>query len=807
MNALLRDVRYGARVLFKSPGFTVVAVIALALGIGANSAIFSTVNAVLLRPLPYNDPERLVEIWEHRPLQQGRERTVVSPAEFIAWREQVESFEQIAAINYVLHNLIGSGEPEQIQSLQVSASLFPMLGVKPIAGRPFLEEEDRPDHNRVVVISYGLWQRRFAGDPDLVNQQINLDGNKFTVVGVMPQDFHFPPLIDIWEPIAFTPDARNNSGNHFLEIFGRVKPGVSIDQAQAEMTTIASGIEQAHPETNRGHQIRLVGLHEQIVGDARTALLMLMGAVAFVLLIACANVANLLLARAAARHKEMAIRAALGASRWRIVRQLLAESLLLSSAGGALGLLLAWWGIDVLVALSPDGTARLGEIKLDSTVFGFTLLISLATGVLFGLTPALQSSRPDLNEVLKEGSRGSTDGVRRARMRNLLVVFEVALTLVLMAGAGLMLKSFYRLSHVNPGFNASNLLTMEITLPDTKYPKRPEILAFYDRLLQQVGTVPEVQAVAAVDVLPLSGNNSSTTVTIEGQPPAPPGERPNANRRSITPDYFRAMGMSLLEGRAFTANDTEQATRVTIVNETMARKFWPGQDVLGKRFKIGAPDRNTNPWLEIVGIVADIKHTSLDEEARQEMYLPCAQSPVRGMTLVARTSTDPLDMAAVLRNQVLAVDPDQPVGSVASMEQLRDRSLAPRRFSMLLLAVFAAVAVILAAVGIYGVISYSVVQRTHEIGIRMALGAQTGDVLKQVVGKGMSMVLIGVAIGIGAAIGLTHLISRLLYEVSPTDATTYVVISLVLAGVALGACFVPARRAARLDPLVALKYE
>jgi putative ABC transport system permease protein len=806
MNTLLRDLRYGARMLVKSPGFTAVAVIALALGIGANSAIFSTVNAVLLRPLPYADPDRLVEIWEHRPIQ-NRERTVVSPAEFIAWREQAQSFEQIAAINYVLHNLIGNGEPEQIQSVQVSASFFPMLGVKPVAGRAFLEEEDQPDHNRVAIISYGLWQRRFGGDTDLVNQQINLDGNKFTVVGIMPREYQFPQMVDLWEPIAFPPDARNNSGHHFLEIFARVKPGVSIKQAQAEMTAIASSIEQAYPDRNTGHQVRLVGLHEQIVGDSRTALLVLLGAVAFVLLIACANVANLLLARAAARHKEMAIRAALGASRWRIIRQLLAESLLLSSAGGALGLLLAWWGIDILVALSPVGTPRLDEIKLDSAVFGFTLLVSLVTGVLFGLTPALASSRPDLNEVLKEGGRGSTDGARPGRVRSLLVVFEVALTLVLMVGAGLMLKSFYRLSQVNPGFNASNLLTMEITLPSGKYPKQPQVLAFYDRLIQQVETVPEIQAAAAIDVLPLSGNNSSSTFTIEGQPPASPGERPNANRRIITPAYFRAMGMTVLEGRAFTANDTEQSTRVAIVNETMARRFWPGEDVLGKRFKMGAPERNNNPWLEIVGVVATIKHASLDEEARQEMYLPNTQSPVRGMTLVARTATAPLDMASVLRSQVLDVDPDQPVGSVASMEQLRSRSLAPRRFSMLLLAVFAAVAVILATVGIYGVISYSVVQRTHEIGIRMALGAQTSDVLKQIVGKGMILVLIGVVIGIGAAIGLTHLISKLLYEVSPTDATTFVVISLALAGVALGACFVPARRAARVDPLIALKYE
>jgi putative ABC transport system permease protein len=806
MQTLLRDLRYAVRLLAKSPGFTAVAVIALALGIGANSAIFSTVNAVLLRPLPYKDPDRLVEVWEHRPLQ-NRDRTVVSPAEFIAWREQSQSFEHISAVNYVLHNLTGTAEPEQIQSAQVSASFFPMLGVEPFRGRAFLEEEDRPDHNRVVVISYGLWQRRFGGDPDLIDQQITLDGNRFNVVGIMPRGFQFPPLVEIWEPIALPPEARNNRGNHSFEIFAKLRPGLSIEQAQAEMTGIASGLEQANPEASTGHGVRLVGLHEQIVGDSRVVLLVLLAAVAFVLMIACANVANLLLARAASRHKEMAIRTALGASRWRIVRQLLVESLLLACMGGALGLLLAWWGIDVLVALSPTGTPRLDEIRLDGTVLGFTLFISLATGVLFGLVPALESSRPNLNEVMKEGGRGSTEGARRNRVRNVLVVAEVALTLVLMVGAGLMLKSFYRLSQVEPGYNPSNLLTMEITLPNAKYPQQAQVLNFYDQLISRVATVPGVQAAAVVDVLPLSGSNSSSTVTIEGQPPAPLGERPNANRRIVTPNYFRAMEMDVLEGRAFTPNDTEQSSRVVIINETMARRFWPGQDVLGKRFKFGAPERNNNPWLEIVGVVRNIKHTSLDEEARPETYLPNTQSPSRGMTLVARTANDPLDMASVLRGQVLEVDQDQPVGSVASMEQLVDRSLASRRFSMLLLGIFAAVAVILAAVGIYGVISYSVAQRTHEIGIRMALGAQTADVLKQIVGKGMTLVLIGVGLGIAVAIGLNNLISRMLYEVSPTDAMTYVVISVMLAGVALVACFVPARRAAKVDPLVALKHE
>ncbi len=806
MNSLLRDLRYGIRMLVKSPGFTAVAVIALALGIGANSAIFSTVNAMLLRPLPYKDPDRLVEVWEHRPLQ-NRDRTVVSPAEFIHWREQAQSFEQITAVNFVLHNLTGDGEPEQIQSVQVSASFFPMLGVKPIAGRTFLEEEDQPDHNRVAVIGYGLWQRRFGGDPDIVNRQITLDGNKFTVVGIMPSGFQFPQLVEMWEPVAFTAAARDNRGNHFIEVFARIKPGVSIEQAQAEMTGIAKLLEQAHPDSGTGHQVRLVGLHEQIVGDSRTALLVLFAAVIFVLLIACANVANLLLARSSSRQKEMAIRTALGASRWRIARQLLVESLLLASIGGALGLLLAWWGVDLLVALSPEGTPRLDEIKLDASVFGFTLIISLVTGVLFGLTPALQSSRPDLNEALKEGSRGSTEGARRNRLRSVLVITEVALTLVLMVGAGLMLKSFYRLSQVNPGYDPTNLLTMEITLPSAKYAKPIQSVAFYEELLHRVESLPEVQAAAAVHVLPLSGSNSSSTVTIEGQPPAPPGERPNANRRIITPGYFRAMGMSVLGGRAFTANDTEQATRVAIVNETMARRFWPGQDALGKRFKFGAPDKNNNPWMEIVAVVADIKHTRLDEEVRPETYLPNTQSPIRGMTLVARTTNAPLDMVSVLRGQVLTVDQDQPVGSVASMEQLVSRSLAPLRFSMMLLGVFAALALTLAAVGIYGVISYSVAQRTHEIGIRMALGAQTSDVLKQVVGKGMTLVLIGVALGVGAAVGLTQLISTLLYSVSPTDATTFVVISIALAGVALAACFVPARRATRVDPLIALKHE
>ena len=805
MNSLLRDLSYGFRMLAKSPGFTAVAVLALALGIGANSAIFSTVNAMLLRPLPYKDSERLVEVWEHRPLQ-NRDRTVVSPAEFIHWREQAKSFEHIAAISFVLHNLTGDGEPEQIQSVQVSASFFPLLGVSPIAGRTFLEEEDQPGRNRVAVISYGLWQRRFGGDPAIVDQQITLDGNKFTVVGIMPSGFQFPQLVELWEPIAFPAAARDSQSNHYLEVFARVKPELGIEQAQAEMAGIASLLEQARPDSSTGHQVRLVSLHEQIVGDSRAALLVLLAAVAFVLLIACANVANLMLARAASRQKEMAIRTALGAGRWRIVRQLLVESLLLASIGGALGLLLAWWGIDLLVALAPDGTPRLDEIKLDASVFGFTLVISLLTGVLFGLAPAMQSSRPDLNEALKEGGRGSTEGARRNRLRSALVITEVALTLVLMVGAGLMLKSFYRLSKVDPGYDPSNLLTMEITLPGSKYAKSAQTLAFYDELLRRVESLHEVRAAGAVDVLPLSGNNSSSTVTIEGQPPAPPGERPAANRRIITPNYFRAMGMSLLEGRAFTPNDTDQATRVTIISETMARRFWPGQKALGKRFKFGAPENN-NPWMEIVGVVADVKHTSLNEETRPETYLPITQSPTRAMTLVTRTTNDPFDMVPVLRGQVLEVDQDQPVGSVASMEQLVSRSLAPWRFSMMLLGSFAALALVLAAVGIYGVISYSVAQRTHEIGIRMALGAQSADVLKQVVGKGMTLVLIGVGLGVAAAVALTQLISTLLYSVSPTDVTTFTIISLALAGVALAACFVPARRATKVDPLIALKHE
>jgi putative ABC transport system permease protein len=805
MSNLLQDLRYGLRMLIKNRSFTAVSVIALALGIGANTAIFSAVNAILLQPLPYKSPDRLLQVWESRPLQK-RERTVVSPAEFLAWREQAEVFERLAAVSFTLFNLTGTGEPEQLQSVMVSASFFPMLGVEPIAGRHFLEEEDQPGRNRVVILSYALWQRRFGG-ASITGQPITLNGNSYTVVGIMPPSFNFPQDAALWTPIAFAPQEVNNRGNHYLEVYARLKPNVTGGEAQSEMARIAGHLEQSHPETNRGHEVTLVSLHEQLVEGLRPSLVILIAAVAFVLLIACANIANLLLARASARQKEIAIRTAMGASRWRIIRQLLAESVLLAGLGGVLGLFLAWWGIDVLVAFSPENTPRINEIRLDASVFGFALAVSLVTGVLFGLAPAWQASKPNLNETLKEGGRGSTEGRRRASLRNILVVSEIALTLVLMVGAGLMLKSFYNLRQVNLGFDPSNLLTIEITLTGAKYAERPQYTAFYDQLFERIETAPGVRAAAAVDILPLSGNNASTTVTIEGQPAALPGERPNSNRRVITINYFNTMGMPVLEGRAFTADDATGTTEVAIINETMAARFWPGQSVLGQRFKIGAPENNTNPWLTVVGVVADIKHASVDAEARQEYYRPFAQNPARGMFVVTRTATDPLEMVAALRGEVLAIDPEQPIGNVTSMEQLVENSLASRKFSMLLLGVFAALAITLASVGVYGVISYSVAQRRQEIGIRMALGASSGDVLKMVIGKGMRLVLVGIILGLAAAWALTSVMSRLLYQVSPTDLTTFAAISLILATVALLACAVPARRATKVDPMIALRYE
>jgi putative ABC transport system permease protein len=808
--------------LWKSPGFTLVTVLALALGIGANTAIFSVVNTVLLRPLPFERPEQLVLLWETHPFgkQLGYEHLPGSTANFVDWRSRNDTFEGLAALNSWNVALTGRDEPQRLTGVKASANLFSLLRVEPAAGRGFLADDERPGANRVVVISHGLWQRRFGSDPSVLNQTLTLDGDSYTVVGIMPagvsfpQDmgmpafFDFSAKTDLWTPYVFTDRETQNRGSHHIAVVGRLKEGVRLEQAQAQLDNIARQLEEQHPQDNKDWRVAAVSLHEQVVGKSRLAILILLGAVGFVLLIACANVANLLLARATARQKEIAIRTALGASRWRVVRQLLTESVLLAFVGGALGVWLAMWGVDLLVALSPGNLPRPAEIGIDRRVLGYTFLVSLATGILFGLIPALHSSRPDFSEALKEGGRGASGSPRRQRARSLLVVSEVALALVLLISAGLLLKSFVGLQKVQPGFAPDNLLTVEIGLPEQKYADDRRIADFYRQLIARVQSLPGAEAVGAVSHLPLSGAEEIDGFSIEGRPdPREGGLVQSADFRVIAPDYFRAMGIPLLRGRAFDARDRADATGVMIIDETFARRFFPGEDPLGKRIDEDG-SRTRHSFFEVVGVVGSVKHASLSADARPAMYVSYEQSGWLSMTLTVRTAAgDPANLAAAVRREVSAVDKDQPVTKISTMGETFARAVAPQRFNMLLLGIFAAVAMILATVGIYGVISYTVSQRSREMGIRIALGASRRDILKLVVGQAMLMALVGVVVGLAGALALTRLMSGLLYGVSATDPSIFVSISLLLAAVALLASYLPARRAMKVDPIIALHYE
>lgn len=808
MRTLWQDLRYGFRMLRKKPGFTAVAVLALALGIGANTAIFSVVNAVLLRPLPYKDAERLVVIWGTEPKLEVKVFPTSGP-DYLDWKNQNQVFERMAALEDASFNITGEGVPERVQSMASSADLFPLLGVQTKLGRTFSGEEEQAGRNKVAVLSHALWQRRFGSDPNLIGQTITLSGESYSVIGVMPPDFSFPEgdkKIDVWVPLDFSTEEMRRRGHRNLLVLGKLKLGVTIEQARAEMNVLSRRLAEQYPSTNADWSISVVSLRDQLTEDIGPALLVLFGAVGFVLLIACANVANLSLARAAVRQKEVAIRIALGASRFRLVRQFLTESVLLAVLGGVLGLLLAFWGVDALVALLPTDVPRLEQIGVDRYVLVFTLVVSLATGILLGLVPAQQATKPDLTEALKEGSLSLMIGSRRNRVRGLLVISEVALALVLLIGAGLMLKSFQHLRDIKPGFDPDNVLTMQIALPQLKYAEEQQQMAFFQQLLQRVEALPGVRSAGAVTNLPLA-DDSVTDFTIEGRPePESAKDAMIASYGSVSPNYFRAFGIPILKGRAFTEQDTKQSVPVVVISEKLARRYWPDEDPIGKRIREGDSE-NPKPWLSIIGVAGDIRRYGLDSEAKPEMYIPYLQQPKPAMALVIRTASDPTNLVASVRNEVQAIDKDQPVHAVKVMNQAVAASIASRRLSLMLLGIFAVLALVLAAVGIYGVVSYSVSQRTHEIGIRMALGARPRDVFKLIVGQGMLLTLIGVAFGVAGAFAVTRVMASLLYGVSPTDPITFIGLSLLLAAIALLACYIPARRAMKVDPMVALRYE
>jgi putative ABC transport system permease protein len=801
MENLIKDVRYGARMLVKNPGFSIVAIIALALGIGANAAIFSVVNTVLLRSIPYPEPDRLMVLRENK-LPEFPEFSV-SPGNFLDWQKQTTMFETLAAFNGAAYNLVSDAEPERLRGARVSAGLFEMLGAIPAYGRNFLDEEDKEGHGNVVILSNALWKRRFASDPNIVGQQIKLSASSYTVAGVMPASFSFPDReTELWAPMAFTAQQAQQHGAHYTSAIGRLKAGATIEQVRTEMTTIPGRLGEQYPDTDSGWGVNVFPMQEYDVRDIKPALLVLLGAVALVLLIACANVANLLLARATARQKEVAIRSALGASRWRVVRQLLTESILLALVGGAVGLLLAVWGMDLLLALAPDNLPRVKDVALDGRVVAFTFSIATLTGVIFGIVPALQASNPNLNETLKEGGRGTTGA--HHRVRGSLVVTEVALALMLLIGAGLLIRSFYRLQQVNPGFNAKNALVVTVSLPGKKYSKDEQQSAFFTQLLEKVSPLPGVASVGATQSLPVQGDYI-LGFNIQGRPPDAPGEEPSTNYYAVTPDYFKAMGIPLLRGRVFTEQDRKGSPRVALINEEMARKFFKDEDPIGKRINV---TNGPETFREIVGIVGDVKQYGPAQPTTMQTYEPFLQNPYSGMTLVVRTEGNPTALTSAIRSQVLSIDKEQPVARTRPLEQVLSDSVAKQRFLMVLLTTFAAVALVLAAVGLYGVMSYAVTQRTHEIGIRLALGARTGDVMKLVVGQGMALALAGVGIGLAGAFILTRiLMASFLFSVGASDPLTFATISVLLAGVALGASVVPARRAVKVDPMVALRYE
>jgi putative ABC transport system permease protein len=807
MDTWLKDFRYGLRMLVKKPGFTLIAVIALALGIGANTAIFSIVNALLINPLPFPEIDRMVAVWEKLP-SQGVARNETAIANYFDWRAQNNSFENLALYTWWNANLSGIEPPERLQGFIVTANFLETVRVKPALGRSFQPEEEQVGKDQVVILSNGLWKRRFAADPNIINQPITINGISRTVIGVMPEDYNYPMGMEVLVPTAYTPQQASNRGNHGSLTIARLKDGVSLAQAQSDMDVIAARLENQYPQSNTGRGVALFPLLTDTVRHYRAALTVISIAVGFVLLIACANVANLMLARATGRTKEIALRTALGATRWRIIRQLLTESVLLSVAGGTVGVLLALWGVETLKAALPGDAAQylIGwrNVGINLNVLTFTLTLSVLVGIIFGLAPALQASKSNLNDALKEGGSKTTTGGHRNRLRSVLVVSEVALSLILLIGGGLAIKSFWGLLKVNPGFKPENVLTMQISLPRARYDSEPKRLAFFEDLTKRVEGISGIESAGLINYLPLGSSNSSSSFIVEDLPEPPPGQEFNGRHRVCTPDYFQAMGITLSQGRAFTTQDRQGTQPVAIINETMAREYWNGE-AIGKRFRFtGDPARN--PWMTIVGVIKDVKH-ELYSPVIAEYYLPMAQDIWSTMIVVAHTQVEPMNLAAAIRNEVKAIDQDQPVYLVNTMEKVRSMSMLPFSFSGLLLCIFAAIALVLAAVGIYGVVSYAVTQRTHEIGIRLALGAKTGDVLRMVIKQGMLPAVIGLSIGWIAAFALAQIMGNALIEVSSKDLSAFVGIPFLLALIAFIACYIPARRATKVDPMIALRYE
>jgi putative ABC transport system permease protein len=811
MNGLIQDLRYGLRMLWKSPAVTAVAIIALTLGIGANTAIFSVVHAVLLRPFAYADGDQLAIVWENRKSGAGNPQNTINLGNFSDWKEQNTVFSDMAAFFDRNSNLTSDGEPEEIPAQLATTNLFSLLGVNPIKGRTFLPDDGKSEQARVVVISYDLWQRRFGGDANIVGRKITLDNQPNEIIGVLPPEVGWyvqkssmisrPP--QLWQPWQISNDLRQRRGR-FARAVARLKPGVTHEQAQSEMNVIGARLEQQYPEFNTKWGVTVVPLRTQLTGEIRRPLLVLLGAVGFVLLIACANVANLLLARAASRKREIALRAGLGASRWRIARQLLTESVLLSVFGGGLGLLLAVWGTRALLALSPPELIDLRSTKVNLPVLGFTLVLTLLTGIVFGLVPALEASRFDLSEPLKEGGKTIVGGTRAQRMRSVFVIAQVALALVLLVGAGLLMKSLSRLQSVAAGFDPANLLTVRVNLPLRKYDTEAKRLNFFQQAEDQIRAIPGVESVGAINTLPFDGPHSGTKLDIEGQPKRAPGQDLMTGVCVTDANYFQTMRIPLKRGRLYTPQEAAEMRHVVVVNEAFARAF-PGADALGQRVTIYMKDDNQPS--EIIGIVGNSKQRSLDGEIEPMAYWPHAELVYPGMTMVIRTSGNSPGIAASVRNVIHQLDPQQPIGQVITMDGLMARSVASARFNSLLLAIFSAVALVMAAVGIYGVMSYSVLQRTHEIGVRMALGAQRADVLKLILKQGVILALTGVLVGLAGSFGLTRVISTLLFEVAATDKATFAAVAVGLFAITFLAGYFPAWRATKIDPLNALRYE